>query len=56
VFDVEVLASGTAGIMSNGAISVEVLYSFQPPVELLEDLTSDSWRVMAEKNIKLQQK
>ena len=48
VYDVEVLASGTAGIMSNGAISVEVLYSFQPPVELLEDLTSDSWRVMAE--------
>ncbi len=47
-YDVEVLASGTAGIMSNGAISVEVLYSFEPPAELLEDLTSGSWRVMAE--------
>ena len=47
-YDVEVLASGTAGIMSNGAISVEVLYSFEPPAELLEDLTGGSWRVMAE--------
>ena len=34
--------------MSNGAISVEVLYSFEPPAEVLEDLTSGSWRVMAE--------
>ena len=34
--------------MSNGAISVEVLYSFEPPAELLEDLTGGSWRVMAE--------
>ena len=30
-YNIEVLASGTAGIMSNGAISVEVLYSFEPP-------------------------
>ena len=48
IYDVEVLASGTAGIMSNGAIAVEVLYSFEPPAELLEDLTAGSWRVMAE--------
>ena len=48
IYDVEVVASGTAGVMSNSSISVEVLYTFEPPSELLTALTSGSWRVMAE--------
>ena len=34
--------------MSNGATSVEVLYTFEPPAELVAALTTGSWRVMAE--------
>jgi len=48
VYTIEVVASGTAGVMSNGATSVEVLYTFEPPAELVAALTTGSWRVMAE--------
>ena len=48
VYDIEVVASGTAGVMSNGATSVEVLYTFEPPADLVAALTTGSWRVMAE--------
>tara|TARA_S200000501_G_scaffold196876_1_gene185287 strand:- start:98 stop:985 length:888 start_codon:yes stop_codon:yes gene_type:complete len=48
VYDVEVIASGTAGVMTNGSTSVEVLYTFEAPADLLESLTTGSWRVMAE--------
>ena len=48
IYTMEVVASGTAGIMSNGATSVEVLYTFEPPAELVAALTTGSWRVMAE--------
>ena len=48
VYSVEVIASGTAGVMSNGSTSVEVLYTFEPPADLVEALTTGSWRVMAE--------
>ena len=48
VYTVEVIASGTAGVMSNGSTSVEVLYTFEPPADLVAALTTGSWRVMAE--------
>ena len=39
VYDIEVVASGTAGVMSNGATSVEVLYTFEPPADLVVALS-----------------
>ena len=48
VYSVDVIASGTAGVMSNSSISVEVLYTFEPPADLVDALTTGSWRVMAE--------
>ncbi len=48
VYSIDVIASGTAGVMSNGSTSVEVLYTFEPPADLVEALTTGSWRVMAE--------
>ena len=48
VYTLEVVASGTAGVMSNESTSVEVLYTFEPPADLVAALTTGSWRVMAE--------
>ncbi len=48
VYSIGVIASGTAGAMSNSSTSVEVLYTFEPPAELVTALTTGSWRVMAE--------
>tara|TARA_B100000900_G_scaffold416100_1_gene449093 strand:+ start:3646 stop:4533 length:888 start_codon:yes stop_codon:yes gene_type:complete len=48
IYDLEVVASGTAGLMTSTSISVEVLYTFEPPAELVSALTTGSWRVMAE--------
>ena len=48
VYSIDVIASGTAGAMSNESTSVEVLYTFEPPADLVEALTTGSWRVMAE--------
>ena len=48
VYSIGVIASGTAGVMSNSSASVEVLYTFEPPAELVTALTTGSWRVMAE--------
>ena len=39
VYTVEVIASGTAGVMSNGSTSVEVLYTFEPPADLAVSYT-----------------
>ena len=47
-YSIEVVASGTGGSMSNGSYSVEVRYDFEPPAELVNALTTGSWRVMAE--------
>ena len=48
IYNIEVIASGTAGVMSNGSSSVEVLYTFEAPADLVAALTTGSWRVMAE--------
>jgi len=48
VYTIEVVASGRAGVMSNTSTTVEVLYTFEPPAELVTALTTGSWRVMAE--------
>tara|TARA_B100000524_G_scaffold266948_1_gene146327 strand:- start:3610 stop:4500 length:891 start_codon:yes stop_codon:yes gene_type:complete len=48
VYEIQVIASGTAGLMTSTSISVEVLYTFEPPADLLSSLTTGSWRVMAE--------
>ena len=48
IYEVAVVASGTAGIMTNGSIEVEVLVTYEPPAELVNALTTGSWRVKAE--------
>ena len=48
IYEVAVVASGTAGIMTNGSIEVEVLVTYEPPPELVNALTTGSWRVKAE--------
>ena len=48
IYDIDVIASGTAGEITNASISVEVLYTFEPPADLVADLTNGGWRVMAE--------
>ena len=47
-YDVEVVAYGVAGTMTTGLISVEVLVTYEPPVELVNALTTGAWRVRAE--------
>jgi len=47
-YNLEVTASGTAGVMTNSSILVDVLYTFEPPAELLESLTTGVWRIKAE--------
>lgn len=48
MYEVTVIASGTAGIMTNGSIQVEVLVTYEPPAELVNALSTGSWRVKAE--------
>jgi hypothetical protein len=47
-YEVQVIASGTAGLTTESVITVEVLYSYQPPADLVESLLTGNWRVMAE--------
>ena len=47
IYEVAVVASGTAGIMTNGSIEVEVLVTYEPQPELVNALTTGSWRVKA---------
>lgn len=47
-YDVTVIAIGTAGVVSNTSISVDVLVLYSAPVELLEAMFTGSWRVQAE--------
>ena len=48
IYDIDVIASGTAGEITSASMSVEVLYTFEPPADLVADLTTGGWRVMAE--------
>ena len=47
-YDVTVIAIGTAGVVSNTSISLDVLVLYSPPAELLEAMYTGSWRVKAE--------
>ena len=47
-YEVTVIAIGTAGVVSNTSISLDVLVLYSPPQELLDALYTNSWRVKAE--------
>jgi hypothetical protein len=47
-YEVTVIAIGTAGVVSNTFISLDVLVLYSPPQELLDALYTNSWRVKAE--------
>jgi hypothetical protein len=47
-YDINVIAIGTAGVVSNTSISLDVLVLYSAPAELLEALYTGSWRVQAE--------
>ena len=47
-YEVQVIASGTAGLMTESFINIEVLYSYQPPADLVQSLLIGNWREMAE--------
>ena len=47
-YEITVIAIGTAGVVSNTSISLDVLVLYSPPVELLEAMYTGSWRVKAE--------
>ena len=49
-YDVVVIASGIAGETTQTNITVDVLYTFEPPADLVNSLISGSWRVMAEES------
>ncbi len=48
VYDISVIALGIAGESIETNVSIEVLYTYEPPEDLVNALTSGSWRVMAE--------
>ena len=52
-YEVTVIAIGTAGVVSNTSISLDVLVLYSPPAELLDALYSNSWRVKAEESAHL---
>lgn len=47
-YDVTVIAIGTAGVVSNTSVSLDVLVLYSAPVDLLEAMFTSSWRVTAE--------
>ena len=47
-YDITVIAIGSAGVMTNTSISVDVLVLYSPPQELLNAMFTGSWRVQAE--------
>ena len=47
-YEITVIAIGTAGVVSNTSISLDVLVLYSPPQELLDALYTNSWRVKAE--------
>ena len=49
-YEVTVIAIGTAGVVSNTSISLDVLVLYSPPQELLDALYANSWRVKAEES------
>ena len=49
-YEVIIIASGIAGETTQVNASAEVLYTYEPPEELVNALTTGSWRVMAEAN------
>ena len=52
-YEVTVIAIGTAGVVSNTSISLDVLVLYSPPQELLDALFANSWRVQAEESAHL---
>ena len=48
LYDISVIASGIAGESIETNISVEVIYTYEPPEDLVNALISGTWRVMAE--------
>ena len=48
MYDIQVTALGTGGLTQVLDLSIEVLYTFEPPADLVQALLTGSWRVMAE--------
>ena len=47
-YNVTVIANGTGGLSSSTTVQVEVLVIYEPPIELINLLTSGSWRIKNE--------
>lgn len=47
-YNVTVIANGTGGLSSSTTVQVEVLVLYEPPIELINLITSGSWRIKNE--------